>query len=261
MDGQGLLPLVRIGQSVRLEDILKIEINQTSPATWGRLGIKETKLAAERLSGESFKSWVLLALNQDGYAWSGDMERRTFQELSNYGYPTPLQGGNYLFRPDGEPEDCDIPAGWEKIVSLYGSCGQQDLSWVQNKLQSVCLDDRIEDIIAYWSEKYHSLQELDHSKARNHHKFDFAVLLVWWLWDNFRFQSGDVLEIGEGARLLRFHDNAFKSKIQTGVRDRKITKIHMTDAAANIWNTAFSAKKVEIPLDIVGNILRLRQVS
>lgn len=255
------MPLVRIGQSVRLEDILKIEINQTSPATWGRLGIEETKIAAERLSGDSFKSWVLLALNQDGYAWSGDMERRTFQELSDYGYLIPLQGGNYLFRPDGEPEDCDIPVGWEKIVSLYGSCGQQDLSWVRNKLQSAYLDGRIEDILAYWSEKYHALQELDHHKARNYLKFDFAVLLVWWLWDNFRFLEDDVLEVGEGAKLLRFHDSAFKSKIQIGVCERKITKIHMTEAAANIWNAAFSAKKVEIPLDIVGNILKSRQIS
>lgn len=60
---------------------------------------------------------------------------------------------------------------------------------------------------------------------------------------------------------MRFHDSAFKSKIQIGVRERKITKIHMTEAAANIWNTAFSAKKVEIPLDIVGNILKSRQIS
>lgn len=146
---------------------MKIEVNQSNAEPWGRISVAEAKLAAERLSGDSFKVWVLLTLNQDGYVWRGDLERRTFQELSDYGYLIPLQGGNYLFRPDGELEDCDIPVGWEKIVSLYGSSSQQDLNYVRDKLKSACLDDRIEDILSYWAEKYRILQGLDHSKARN----------------------------------------------------------------------------------------------
>lgn len=86
---------------------MKIEVNQTFPETWGKLGVEEAKLAAERLSGEAFKSWVLLSLNQDGYIWCGDLEYRTRRELSDYGYLLPLDNGNFLFRPDGEPGDSD----------------------------------------------------------------------------------------------------------------------------------------------------------
>lgn len=236
---------------------MKIEVNQTSPQLWGKLGVEEARTASERLSGDVF-TWVMLALNQDGYVWQGDLEPRTVYELSDSGYLTPFGDGNYLFRPDGEPEDSDTPAEWLKIADLYGSSGQQDLGYVREKLRSACLDDRMEAILAYWTEKYRLLQKIDHSKARNHFKYDFAVLLTWWLWDNFRFQLGDVLEVGEGAKLIRFHDDTFKSKIQNGVRERKITQIHMTEMAADIWNTAFSNQKFEIPLECVAKILRSR---
>lgn len=237
---------------------MKIEINQTSPTLWGKLGVEETRIAAERLSGDGFKAWVLLALNQDGYIWKEDLERRTFHELSDCGYLTAFGDGSYLFRPDGEPEDFEMPAEWGKIAALYSSSGQQDFRCVRDKLQSACLDDRMQDILAYWAKKYRSLQELDHSKARNHLKYDFAVMLVWWLWDNFRFRLDDVLEVGDEAKRLRFHDGAFKSKIQIGVCERKITKIHMNEAAANFWNTEFAARKFEIPLECVAEILKNR---
>jgi len=238
---------------------MKIEVNQNHPELWGKLGVQEARTAVEKLSGDSFKQWVLLALNQDGYIWSGDLEPRTFHELTDYGYLLPLDNGNFLFLPDGEAGGYDIPAEWGKITGLYGSTGQQDLFYIRNRLKAVCLDDRLEDILTYWAEKYSALQKIDHSKARNNLKYDFSVAVTWWLWDNFRFQSGDVLEVGEGAKRLWFHDDAFKSKIQTGVRDRKITQIIMTEAAANYWNTAFAARKVEIPLDIVGKILKARK--
>lgn len=157
---------------------MKIEVNQTSPTIWGKLGIEEARTASKRLSGDAFKAWVLLALNQDGFVWRGDLEPRTFHELSNYGYLTTLGEGSYLFQPDGEPEDVDAPTEWLRIADLYGSSGQQDLSYVRDKLRSAHLDDRMEDIIVYWAEKYKALQEIDHTKARNHLRFDFSVLLV-----------------------------------------------------------------------------------
>ena len=237
---------------------MKIEINQTSLRLWEKLGIEDTRTAAERLSGDSFKAWVLLSLNQDGYIWQGDLEPHTFHELSDYGYLTAFDDGSYLFQPDGEPEDFDIPAEWLKIADLYGSSSQQRLSYIRDKLQSACLDYRMEDILIYWVAKYRQLQEIDHSKARNHLKYDFSVLLVWWLWDNFRFQPGDVLEVGEGAKLLRFHDTAFKDKIQNGVRKRKITRINMDEAAANTRNNALAAKKFEIPVECAAKILKSR---
>lgn len=241
---------------------MKIEVNQNSPETWGKLGVGETKLAAERLSGDGFKAWVLLSLNQDGYVWCGDLEPRTFRELADYSYLIPFQDGNYLFRPDGEAGDTDTPVGWDKIVELYGSSSQQGLNYVRDKLNVACLDDRIENILSYWAEKHRFLQEIDHSKTRNCLKFDFAVVLVWWLWDNFRFQLGDVLEFGQDAKLLRYHDSMLKFNIQDGAHKRKLTAVTMsTEETVAYWNKNFSAKKFEIPLESVAKMLKNRHFS
>lgn len=241
---------------------MKIEVNQTFPETWGKLGVEEAKLAAERLSGEAFKSWVLLSLNQDGYIWCGDLEYRTRRELSDYGYLLPLDNGNFLFRPDGEPGDSDTPAEWEKIAGLYGSNSRQDWSYVRDKLKSAYLDDRMEDILTYWAEKYRSLQDLDHSKTRNRLKYDFSVVLVWWLWGNFRFQLGDVLEFGRDAKLLRYHDATFKANIQDGAHKRGLTSLVMNEEkTVAYWNENFAAEKFEIPLESVAKILKSRCFS
>lgn len=122
---------------------MKIEVNQTSPQLWGKLGIAEARTASERLSGDAFKAWVMLALNQDSYIWQGDLEHRTVYELSDRGYLTPVGDVNYLFQPDGEPEDVNVPVEWSRIADLYGSSDQQDLSYVRDKLKSACLDDRM----------------------------------------------------------------------------------------------------------------------
>lgn len=238
---------------------MQIEINQNSPQLWGKLGVTETRTAAGLLSGDGFKAWTLLALNQDGYIWRGDLEPGIVRELADHGYLVLLGNEAYLFQPDGEQEDVDTLDEWSKIADLYGSSGQQDLSYVRDKLKSACLDDRLKDIIVYWAEKYKALQEIDHTKARNLLRFDFSVLLVWWLWDNFRFQPGDVLEVGEDAKLLRFHDISFIDMIQSGVRKRRITRIVMDEAAVKIWNNALFAKKFEIPLEYVGKIIRERK--
>lgn len=240
---------------------MKIEVNQTSPQLWGKLGVEEARTASERLSGDAFKAWVLLALNQDGYVWQGDLEPRTFHELSDYGYLTTLGDGNYLFQPNGEPEDVDVPSEWVRIADLYGSSGRQDLRYIQGKLRSACLDDRMGDILTYWAEKYGALQEIDHSRARSRLRFDFSVILVWWLWDHFRFQPGDVLEVGEGAKLLRFHDATFKVRVQATITGKKSPEFHITNEAVNTWNTAFADKKFEIPLECVGKILKNRNSS
>lgn len=239
---------------------MKIEVNQTSPQLWGKLGITETHTAAERLSGDAFKAWVLLALNQDGFVWRGDLEPRTFHELSDYGYLTTLGEGNYLFQPDGELGDVDVSAEWSRIADLYGSSGQQDLSYVRDKLRSAYLDNRMEDILDYWAEKYMALQEVDHSRARNRLRFDFSVMLVWWLWDHFRFQLGDVLEVGEGAKLLRFHDAALKTRIQTIAHGHKNASFNMTEANVGTWNTVFADKKFEVPIECVAKILKSREI-
>lgn len=239
---------------------MKIEVNQSNTEPWGRLSVEETKLAAERLSGDSFKTWVLLTLNQDGYVWCGDLEPRTFQELADYSYLIPLQGGNYLFRPNGEAGDIDTPAEWGRIAELYNSSSQQDLNYVRDKLKSACLDDRMEDILSYWAEKYHALQELDHSKARNRLKYGLSVVLVWWLWDNFRFQIGDVLEFGKDAKSLRYHDSMFKANIQEGAHKRGLSALPMCEESVVAhWNKNFAAKKFEMPLESVGKILKLRK--
>lgn len=240
---------------------MKIEVNQTNPQLWGKLGIEEARTAAERLSGGGFKAYVLLALNQDGFVWQGDLEPRTVYELADCGYLTSFGDENYLFQPDGEPEDVNVPAEWVRIAELYGSSGQQDLSYVRDKLRSACLDDRMEDILTYWAEKYGALHEIDHSRARNRMRFDFSVVLVWWLWDHFRFQPGDVLEVGEGAKLLRFHDAALKTRIQTIAHGHKNASFNMTEANVSTWNTVFADKKFEIPLELVGKILKNRNSS
>ena len=241
---------------------MKIEVNQSHTEPWGRLSIAETKLAAERLSGDSFKTWVQLALNQDDYVWCGDLEPHTLQELADYGYLTPFDGGNYLFRPDGETEDSGIPAEWSKIAGLYGSSGQQDLFWVRDKLKSAYLDDRIGDILTYWIEKYADLQRIDHSKARNRLKYDFSVVLVWWLWGNFRFEMGDVLEFGQDAKLLRYHDAMFKANIQDGAHKRGLTSLVMNEEKTVAhWNKNFAAEKFDIPLESVAKILKSRCFS
>lgn len=165
----------------------------------------------------------MLSLNQDGYVWCGDLDSRTFRELADYSYLIPLDDGNYLFRPDGESGDSSIPAEWNKIAGLCGSSGQQDLNYVRDKLKSAYLDGRMKDILVYWEEKYHSLQEIDHSKVKNRLKYDFSVVLVWWLWGNSRFEVGDVLEFGQDAKLLQYHDAMFKASIQDGAHKRGIT--------------------------------------
>lgn len=254
----GLMPFLLIRTVGQIGGYMRVEVNQTNPQLWGKLGVEEARTAAERLSGDGFKAWVLLALNQDGFVWQGDLEPRTVYELLDRGYLTPFGDGNYLFKPDGEPGDVDVPAEWSKIADLYGSSNQQDLSYVRDKLKSACLDDRMEDVLVYWTEKYGALQEVDHSRARNRLRFDFSVVLVWWLWDHFRFQPGDVLEVEEGAKLLRFHDISFMDMIQNGVRKRRITKIVMDEAAVKIWNNALETRKFEVPLECVGKILKNR---
>lgn len=237
---------------------MKIEVNQSNAEPWGRLSVEETRLASKRLSGEAFKIWVSLALNQDGFMWCGDLEASTRRELSDYGYLFQLDDGNYLFRPDGEVEDADIPAAWEKIIELYGPNSRQDWIHVRNKLQAAYLGDRTEEILSYWLKKYKELQEIDHSKARNRLKYDLSIVIVWWLWDNFRFQPGDVLEVGQGAKLLRFHDSMFAVTIQDGALKRGITKIRMNEKASDFWNSKLSSKKVEIPIESVAKILKNR---
>jgi len=237
---------------------VKVKVNQTSPTLWGKLGIVETRVAAERLSGDAFKAWILLALNQDGYVWCGDLEPRTFQELADYGYLLPLEGGNYVFLPDGETEGYDIPAEWGKIAGLYGSSGQKDLSYVRDKLKTACLGDRLGDILSYWGEKYEAIQEIDHSKVRNRLKFDLSIVLTWWLWSDFRFEVGDRLEVGQGAKRLRFHDTAFQEKTQRESNNRGMAVAYIQEKNVDYWNNAFSAQKFEIPLDVVGNILKSR---
>ena len=86
-------------------------------------------------------------------------------------------------------------------------------------------------------------------------KYDLSVILVWWLWDNFHFEPGDVLEVGKGAKLLRFHDEAFKIRIQNSAHNREITKICMDEKATGIRNAALAAKKFEIPLENIAKIL------
>ncbi len=257
--GHGLDALFLIKQSGRWEGYMKIEVNQTSPILWGKLGIQETRAAAEKLSGVGFKTWVMLSLNQDGYVWSGDLEPHTIQELVDYGYLYPLNDGDYVFLPDGDAGEYDIPAEWGKIAGLYRSNKQQDLYYIKGKLDAVGLADKIGSILVYWIEKYDALQWIDHSKARNHLRFDFSVLLIWWMWDNFTFEVGDVLEFGEDAHTLRFHDDECKSFIVSGVQKRKITKLEMQPDILPYWNRIFAERKFEMPLNVVGKILKSRR--
>lgn len=239
---------------------MKIEVNQPeSSGPWGRLTVADTRLAADRLSGGSFKIWVQLALNQDGFVWSGNLEPRTVRELESHSYLTPLSTGGYLFRPDGEPGDMDARAEWEEVVKLYGSGNRQAYVSIRAKLAAAHLEDQLQDILAYWVRKYPDLRKIDHSKAKNVLTYDFSILMTWWLWDNFRFQAGDILEVGEGAKLLRFHDGRLKCTIQAGVTKRKITEIHMDESTANYWDGVLAERKVEIPLECVAKILESRR--
>ena len=67
---------------------MEIKINQSSSQSgrWGTLYVCAVDLASNRLSGDSFKWWVKLALNKDGYNWKDQVPTEIIQELSNQGY-------------------------------------------------------------------------------------------------------------------------------------------------------------------------------
>jgi len=242
---------------------VKIEINHTLTLKepWGRLSIEDAAAASSVLSGAAFKKWVELALNQDAYIWTGELDRSVKDQLITHNYLFSLDNGDYVFESGGNAAEMDVSESWKQIVELYGSGNsKRDYRYVYDKLGTMALENKTDEVLTYWANKYTDLQGIDHSKIKNRLKYDLSIILVWWVRDFFRFRAGDVLQVGTDGNRLRYHDDALKAKIANGVRQRGVNCIHMTNAAAETWNKWLSAGLFEFrQLQDVGDILRSRE--
>ena len=235
---------------------MQIEVSyETVGQPWGRISIKDATAAADCLSGAAFKVWTLLALNQHGYRWTGDLEPHIIRELGDYGYLIPLDDDSMIFDPSGDGERVSVPVQWQAIADLYGA-GASDYNAVLDKLESLCLIDEAESILTYWLEVYADVQRsVDHSKAKNPLRFDLSVVLAWWCREHFTLEVGDVIEVGRQGEKLIFHDDECKVKVMGAIEEHKVDRFTIYENNLAFWQKAIRAGKIELRLSEVGKIL------
>ena len=159
---------------------------------YGMVSIADLKAAADHLTDSGFKAWALLALNQNGYRWNGELSHSVASELERWGYLVPLDDGNNVFCPSGdvEGEAPGYPAAWTAIAELYG-VPESEYSRIANRLKDYHLLEKVDSILSYWAGAYDDLQtSVDHSKSQIPLMFDLSVVLVWWIRDHFSFKVG-----------------------------------------------------------------------
>lgn len=222
---------------------------------------RDLKAAADHLTDSGFKAWTLLALNQNGYRWNGELSHSVASELERWGYLVPLDDGNNVFCPSGdvEGEAPGYPAAWTAIAELYG-VPESEYSRIANRLKDYHLLEKVDSILSYWAGAYDDLQtSVDHSKSQIPLMFDLSVVLVWWIRDHFSFKVGDVIATGKDGGKLHFHDVECKDKILRALKESNTDRFTVTEKTLPFWAGALRNGGFELSPAAVGDILRFRR--
>ena len=238
---------------------MKIEIKQSLRSPWGRLNIEDTKIASKTLSGDAFKIWVELALNQDGYIYHGAVGRDLLQELETSGYVTPTGTDSFLFDAGGGAKEVNIPESWLKVAEFYGAGDIADYQYVLNKLTSIALEDSSDDIFEYWVASFKKLIKNDHENVKNVLRYDFSIVLIWWLQDHFHFEIGDVIIAGHKGDRLRYHSDTTKNEVCKALVEYHTDRFVIHENNKLYWNGKLGRGLIELKLEDVGEILRKRK--
>ena len=180
----------------------------------------------------------------------------------------------YLIAPDGamllfvEDGDCDNvqenqPLQWGEVYSLYNKTmrnSEQDLEYVTERLTIAGIEDERDSVLTYWASKYPDLASSRPAKAKNALRYDFAKVLVWYLWDHFTFELGDVVVVGKEGRRIRCHNDTVKARIADGAKSRSIESVTMQECNIQFWMDAFAKRQIELSLSDLGDIIRARKI-
>lgn len=245
---------------------VKVEIRKArSDNLWGKLDIKAT-MAAMGLSGEAFKLWVRLALNQDGFISTIDRGQfnSELSELLDAGYLIASDSAMLLFIEEGGCDNVqeNQPLQWDEVYSLYNKTvrnTEQDLEYVTERLTIASIEDELDSVLTYWVSKYPDLASSRPAKAKNALRYDFAKVLVWYLWEHFTFELGDVVVVGKEGRRIRCHNDAVKARIVDGAKARSIESVTMQERNIQFWQDAFAKRQIELSLSDIGDIIRARK--
>lgn len=228
---------------------------------YGQVSIADLTSAADHLSDSGFKAWVLLAMNQNGFRWNGELSHSVASELERWGFLVPLDDGSNIFCPSGDADGGahGFPAAWTKIAELYG-VHESEYSRIANKLDRYHLIEKVDSILAFWAESYNDLQmSVDHSQTKNPLLFDLSVVLVWWIRGHFTFKVGDVIVTGRDGEKLRYHDAAFQCTVQSALSKKMADRVPITEQNTDCWTKALMSGKFELSPATVGDILRSRR--
>lgn len=243
--------------------MVKVDISKCADYTlWGKLSVQAVNEAAELLSAEAFRLWVKMAMNQDGYVYHlGDAcPAEIIDELVDGGYLHPGNGDRMLFTDGMGAKDGLRPDAWWGVVDSYSGVAAESAEYmhIRHRLETTGILDEMESVLWYWQSRLKELAARREQSSRtinNPIRYDFSVVLVWYLWDHFFFVEGDRLPL-DG---LRYHDDAVQQKVLRARSARKANVVKMQVANLPYWNDVFSKRKVEVPTEVIGDILRQRQ--
>lgn len=238
---------------------MKIKIEQSSREPWGRLSIEDTRTASRTLSGDAFKLWVELALNQDGYTYKGVVDRDLAQELVDTGYMYATDTNSFMFNVSGNAKEINVPESWSRLAELYGVNRADSYRYVLSKLSSVSLDSRTEDILKYWLASYKKLSQCNRDNVKNTLRYDFAIILTWWVKENFRFEIGDIIVAGPQGKRLRFHNAVAKAQICKAIAEQGSDVFVIHERNKPYWDDKIGRGLIELSFDAIGEILRARK--
>lgn len=238
---------------------MKIKIKQSKREPWGRLSIEDTRTASRTLSGDAFKVWVELALNQNGYIYQGVVDSGLTQELVDAGYLSAAGANSFLFDVGGNMQEASVPESWLRIAELYRVSGADDYQYVLGKLVSTTLEDRTDDILRYWAASFEKLNQNSRSNVKNTLRYDFAIVLAWWMKENFRFEIGDIIVAGAQGKNLRFHNEVAKDRICKCIAEQGSDMFVIHERNKPFWDDKVSRGLIELSLDAIGEILRARK--
>lgn len=235
---------------------MKITVCQTPKTPYAKLNIEDTIAAADTLTGGTFKTWALLAINQDGFVWTGELGDAAKNELAEHGYLSP-SGDGFVFHVSGGGESA-IPEAWKNIVGLYPGWTMRDVRNVLSRLNDIFAADRVNEVLNYWKEQYTNLQSVDHSNARNLLLYDFSIVLNWWLHKSFKFEPGDIVIAGRNAGNLRIKSELVKENICKSMIKNHADSFPIHDGNMGFWNGYFSRGLIDLKTSAICEIIQKR---
>ena len=220
----------------------------------------------ELLSGDAFKLWVRLCLNQNGQIRKLDADRYPgeFDELFRFGYLRSGSSCDTIFTDDAtEPGEAErINLAWYDICTLYGKrlmdCSG-DFAFVNRRLKEACLTDQAESILLYWKVQFDELSAVRDPDNQYPIRYDFTIVLSWYLSDHFLFEPGDVLFVGREGQSLHYSHPAVKAKVKGMLCSNHSEYLTISGQNVHFWIERYSARKIGIPPETIGGVLRARQ--